>query len=63
MSRIFNGRGELIDHILISHTLAHRLESADVGTLELPSITANPRERRNATGSDHAPLLARFALP
>ena len=26
-SRIFNGRPELIDHILVSHALAHALES------------------------------------
>src|SRR3954447_10334228 len=61
-SRIFNGRGELIDHILISHKLARHLDSADIGTTELPSITTNPTPRRNAPGSDHAPVLARFTL-
>lgn len=48
-SRIFNGRGELIDHILISHKLAQRLDSADIGTTELPSITADPNARRAPT--------------
>lgn len=61
-SRVFNGRPELIDHILISHELAQRLESADTGTTDLPSVTTDPRQRIDATGSDHAPVLARFQL-
>jgi endonuclease/exonuclease/phosphatase family metal-dependent hydrolase len=62
-SRIFNGRPELIDHILISRKLALLLESADTGTTDLPSVTTDPRLRLDATASDHAPVLARFALP
>ena len=57
---MFNGRGELIDHILVSHHLAQRLESADTGTTDLPSIGSEPR--RDEPGSDHSPVLARFAL-
>ena len=59
-SRIFNGRRELIDHILISHALAHALIEADTGTTDLPSITARARA---SDGSDHAPVFARFTCP
>jgi endonuclease/exonuclease/phosphatase family metal-dependent hydrolase len=62
-SRVFNGRRELIDHILISRKLALLLQAADTGTTDLPSVTSNPRARLDATGSDHAPVFARFALP
>ena len=60
-SRVFNGRGELIDHILVSHPLARRLASADTGTTDLPSISTEPR--RDEPGSDHSPVLARFTTP
>ena len=59
-SRIFNGRPELIDHILISHALALRLESADTGSTDLPSVGTDPRAQRTYAGSDHAPVIARF---
>jgi len=59
-SRIFNGRPELIDHILVSHALAHSLESADTGTTDLPSISG---PRPASDGSDHAPVFARFDWP
>ena len=59
-SRIFNGRPELIDHILVSHALAHSLESADTGTTDLPSISG---PRPASDGSDHAPVFARFDRP
>jgi endonuclease/exonuclease/phosphatase family metal-dependent hydrolase len=56
-SRIFNGRRELIDHILVSHPLATRLLDADTGTTDLPSIEG---PRPASDGSDHAPVFARF---
>jgi endonuclease/exonuclease/phosphatase family metal-dependent hydrolase len=59
-SRIFNGRGELIDHILVSHHLAHVIDSAGTGTTDLPSITSDPLAQRADPGSDHAPVFARF---
>jgi len=59
-SRVFNGRPELIDHILISHELALRLESADTGSTDLPSVGTDPRTRLASEGSDHAPVIARF---
>jgi endonuclease/exonuclease/phosphatase family metal-dependent hydrolase len=58
-SRIFSGRRELIDHILVSHPLAQALEAADTGTTDLPSITG---PRPASDGSDHAPVFARFDL-
>jgi hypothetical protein len=57
-SRIFNGRRELIDHILVSHALATTLERADTGTTDLPSVSG---PRPASDGSDHAPVFARFA--
>lgn len=60
-SRIFEGQGELIDHILISHSLLADLESVDADVSGLPSIGNNPNVRRNSAGSDHAPLIAHFA--
>jgi endonuclease/exonuclease/phosphatase family metal-dependent hydrolase len=61
-TRMFRGRGELIDHILVSHVLANALVDVDTADVSLPSITENPTERRDAPASDHAPLVARFNL-
>jgi endonuclease/exonuclease/phosphatase family metal-dependent hydrolase len=59
-SRMFNGRPELIDHILVSHALVHDVDAVSTGTADLPSVTVDPSERRDATASDHAPVMARF---
>jgi exonuclease III len=59
---MFHGRGELIDHILVSHVLATALVDVDTADVALPSITENPTARRDAPASDHAPLVARFNL-
>jgi endonuclease/exonuclease/phosphatase family metal-dependent hydrolase len=68
-SRVFRGRGELIDHILVSHELLpgtpRRVPIVDshidrVGGL--PSIETNPNERRGRVESDHAPVTATFEL-
>ena len=61
-SRVYRGRGELIDHILVSHLLVHRVETVDTGPGEAPSITDDPHERRDEPGSDHLPVVARFDL-
>jgi endonuclease/exonuclease/phosphatase family metal-dependent hydrolase len=63
-SRINSGRRELIDHILTSHHLVHRVTTAGTGlpgdgTLRLPSVGPDPAERRGAPGSDHAPVWVR----
>ncbi|MEU1591523.1 endonuclease/exonuclease/phosphatase family protein [Streptomyces sp. NPDC005708] len=63
-SRVTSGRHELIDHILVSHSLVHRLTAAGTGLPDdgpvLPSVGADPEERRGAPGSDHAPVWVRF---
>jgi hypothetical protein len=46
-SRMFRGRGELIDHILVSHELVQRVENVDTGPGEPRSITEDPTERRD----------------
>lgn len=63
-SRINSGRRELIDHILVSHHLVHRVTEAGTGlpgdgTLTLPSIGPDPAARHGAPGSDHAPVWVR----
>ena len=63
-SRVNSGRRELIDHILCSHRLVHRVREAGTGlpgedTLRLPSVGADPAARRDAAGSDHAPVWVR----
>jgi len=60
-SRIYRCRGELIDHILASRALLEKVTSVDSlvdQPVALPSITENPTPRRNAAGSDHAPVVA-----
>ena len=61
-SRVFRGRGELIDHILVSHALVQRVVQFDTGPGEPPSITEDPTERRDEPASDHLPVVARFPL-
>ncbi|MEV2214309.1 endonuclease/exonuclease/phosphatase family protein [Streptomyces sp. NPDC050997] len=63
-SRINFGRRELIDHVLVSHRLAHRITKAGTGlphdeTPRLPSVGSDPAERLGAPGSDHAPVWVR----
>lgn len=59
-TRIYRGRGELIDHILVSHALVDRVETVTTGDAHVPSITDQPTERRNDPASDHRPVLARI---
>ena len=64
-SRIYQGRGELIDHILISKALVDKVKSASAGSEKLgttPSITDNPNARKDKPGSDHRPVVADFEL-
>lgn len=61
-SRIYRGRRELIDHVLVSHALVTRVEAVDSGPGDAPSIDDDPAERRDAPGSDHLPITARFVL-
>jgi endonuclease/exonuclease/phosphatase family metal-dependent hydrolase len=62
-SRVHQGKGELIDHILVSRALIERVdEMRSLVGHGLPSITGDPGPRRNAADSDHAPLFARLRL-
>ena len=62
LSRVFRGRGELLDRILVSHALVQRVEQVDTGPGEPPSITEDPTERRDEPASDHLPVVARLRL-
>ncbi len=62
-SRIYRGRGELIDHIFASHFLVHHVDAVRTHTpmgAELPSIDDSPGSRTGAPGSDHAAVMATF---
>lgn len=63
-SRVYRGRGELIDHIFASHFLVANNHTVTVDTYaaegQLPSIDDNPNARRGDPGSDHAAVLATF---
>jgi predicted extracellular nuclease len=62
-SRVNQGRKELIDHIFVSAAIVKPLSAITVEAVidqPLPSITADPNERRNAPSSDHAPVVATF---
>ena len=62
-SRKHRGQGELIDHILVSAALVGKLISVEaLVDEELPSITEDPDLRRREPSSDHAPVVATFAL-
>jgi Endonuclease/Exonuclease/phosphatase family len=57
-TRVFRGRPELVDHVLVSGALVRRIVRADTTPEAPPSITEFPSARRNARGSDHRPLFA-----
>jgi endonuclease/exonuclease/phosphatase family metal-dependent hydrolase len=64
-SRRYRDRGELIDHILVSHHLVQRIGNQDVHTVSagpLPSIADDPNATRGTPGSDHAAVTAVFDL-
>jgi endonuclease/exonuclease/phosphatase family metal-dependent hydrolase len=61
-SRVFRGRRELLDHILVSRALVERVDSVDTGPVEPPSITEDRTARRDEPVSDHRPVVARFRL-
>lgn len=61
-TRMFGGRRELIDHILVSRFLVERTASVDTGGVRPQTIGTDPRARRDERASDHAPVFARFEL-
>jgi hypothetical protein len=65
-TRVYRGRGEMIDHIFASHWLVNPGNVPVVQVLRepdpLPSMDDDPNTRRNAPGSDHAAVVATFNL-
>ena len=61
-SRVYRGRRELIDHILVSHALIGAVEHATTGGVAIDSIGDQPGNRRNEPASDHRPVLVDVAL-
>ena len=61
-TRVFRGRKELIDHILVSHALVNQVTDVDTGEVQPSSIGDVPAARRDEPASDHAPVIARFDL-
>ena len=65
-SRIYRGRRELIDHILISRALLEPILNVQSGTglasgPPLRSLGDDPTVTSTITGSDHSPITARFS--
>jgi predicted extracellular nuclease len=64
-SRMFAGRRELIDHILVSQALTAPLRDAATVPLHVPDIGVQPQTAPRPAGeppSDHRPVLAHFDL-
>jgi hypothetical protein len=65
-TRIFKGRGAMIDHILASHRLVNPRNKPEARTVlateGLPSVTEDPGERGAVPASDHAAVVASFSL-
>ena len=60
-SRVYHGKGELIDHIMASQALLAETEEVRmVHGQRLPSVTDDAAARRDAPASDHALLLTRL---
>jgi predicted extracellular nuclease len=66
-TRVYEGRGEILDQILASKSLIFRGGSfrvaevrSFVDLIEGQSITDNPNDRAGKAASDHAPVLAAF---
>ena len=61
-SRVYRGRGELIDHLLVSHALISAASEVTTGGVDVPSVEDDPTRRQGAPGSDHRPVVATFDL-
>jgi endonuclease/exonuclease/phosphatase family metal-dependent hydrolase len=61
-TRVFRGRGELIDHVLVSRALVTRTTRVDTTEDPPPSIDETPTARRDEPGSDHRPVIAELDL-
>ena len=58
-TRVYRGRPELIDHVLVSHAIVRVVEPGDITTVDIgaPSITDTPSSRVDDAGSDHRPVF------
>ncbi|MFD4323635.1 endonuclease/exonuclease/phosphatase family protein [Nocardioides sp. NPDC058538] len=61
-SRIYRGRRELIDHLMVSRALTGRIKGVTTGSVKIASVTDDPRARKDAAGSDHRPVVATFDI-
>lgn len=59
-TRIYRGRGELIDHIMVSHALTTKVDSVTTGREDISSVDDSPSRRDAAEASDHRPVVATF---
>lgn len=59
-SRVFEGQPELIDHILISHSLLAKLQEVHTATNKLPTVTGTQPAAPHDKPSDHSPVVATF---
>ncbi|MFJ8016744.1 endonuclease/exonuclease/phosphatase family protein [Streptomyces sp. NPDC096339] len=59
-SRIFEGQHELIDHIMISHSLLAKFQEVSTGNEKLPSVTEDQPAAPHDKPSDHSPVAAKF---
>lgn len=62
INRIYRGRGEQVDHILISHGLTESVELITTGGGEASSVSDSPGQRSRVEASDHKPVIARVNL-
>ncbi|WP_248579547.1 endonuclease/exonuclease/phosphatase family protein [Nocardioides sp. InS609-2] len=62
-SRVYRGRRELIDHLLVSRAAVLRVTDVATGGPAPQSITDNPMARVDVPGSDHRPVVATLAAP
>ena len=60
-SRVYRTRHELIDHLMVSRALLDDVRTVLAGG-PAPSVDDDPRDRVDAPGSDHRPVLASFAI-
>ena len=58
---MYRGRRELIDHVLCSRALIGAVRGVTTGGLAVESIEDRPGSPRNATASDHRPVLVDIA--
>ncbi|MFF4398420.1 endonuclease/exonuclease/phosphatase family protein [Streptomyces sp. NPDC001480] len=56
----FEGQPELIDHILISHSLLAKLQEVHTATNKLPTVTGTQPAAPHDQPSDHSPVVATF---